>query len=250
MELTHNATFIKSNSRLIAPFILSGLAIAIIYLALAPKTYQASWQLQMAQLATNNIEEPEMLVQRLRSPSSYSPELSKLCGIIDADNADYLGGRLEVRAVKGVSKTVAIKFYAGSPKEAHQCAQSIIAMIVQSQNNQIKELLAGRQEQLMQYQQALQNEQQQLAKITNVELSRVAYLAKLDQLSWLRTRIDALQEEALLSLKRPTKLTAPVYVSNHPVAPEPLLITMMGGLLGVILGVLFALLRDNLHKSA
>ena len=255
MELTHNMAFIKANLRLIAIFAASGLTLAVIYLAVAPKTYQARWQLQMAQFVTNtntntNIEEPESLVQRLRNPSNYSAEVMQSCGYVDKNNPDYLGGLLEVRVVKGVATSVDMKVKGGSVKQAQQCAEGVVAMIAQSQNNLIKERLAGRQEQLTQYQQALNNEQQQLASITSVELSRVAYLAKLDQLSWLRTRIDALQEEAFLSLKHPAKLTAPIYVANQPISPKPFLIMLMGCFLGLTLGILFVLLRNNLGKSS
>jgi len=75
-----------------------GLVLGIAYLLAVPKQYQASAQIQMAQMDatefnnsankpknTNtlsvNIEEPSLLMARLSYPTSYTPETVSACGL-------------------------------------------------------------------------------------------------------------------------------------------------------------------------
>lgn len=102
---------------------------------------------------------------------------------------------------------------------------------------------------MLQYQQALREEQQQLDKIKKSELDYFAYLAKLDKLSWLRTRIDVLQEEVLLSQLHPAKLIAPIYVPNKPVSLKVGLVLRLGLALGLMLGLLYTLGREGWRKN-
>lgn len=220
------------------------------YLAIEPKTYQARLQLQMAELNNNSIETPEALVQRLSSPGSYSVEVRRSCGVAEGDVADYLDGRLEVRATKKVATAVDIKIKGESVEQVKQCVEAVVGVVVQSQNSLIKERLAGRQEQLIQYQQRVKEEQQKLAEVTNVELSRVVYLARLDTLSWLRIRIDNLQEESFLSTKHPAKLIGSIYIPSKPIAPKPALLMLLGALSGLTLGIAFAFFRDFVYRNS
>jgi uncharacterized protein involved in exopolysaccharide biosynthesis len=253
LSITDIISFIKCNARVIILFGMMGLLLSAAYLLLTPKRYEARWQLQMALFSNSNSnsEEPEALVQRLHSPTTYPIEVRKVCGLVEENvMSDFLGKDFEIRSVKNVASSVEMKLRATSTVQAQQCAEAIVAMISAQQAQIIGERMAGRHEQLQQYQQSLQNEQQQLASIASAELGRFAYLAKLDKLSWLRSRVDALQEETLLSLKHPTKLTAPIFVSSKAVSPKVPLVILIGILLALMAGVLYALRREGVSGSA
>lgn len=250
--------FLKRNQKVIALFGIVGLLISSAYVIQTPKVYEAGWQMQMAQFSKSNSssssdsnsEEPAALVQRLRSPTTYSIEVQQDCGIPEnEESGEYLNKKLEVQTIKESRSAVQFKFRAPSPAQAKQCADAVVKMIKAQQRSLIEERFAGRQPQLAQYQLALVEEQQQLEKIKKSELGNFGYLAKLDKLSWLRTRIDALQEEALLSQMYPAKLIAPIYVPSKPVSGKARLQLLLGIVLGLMLGVLYAFGREAWRKA-
>ena len=192
--------------------------------------------------------EAEAWVQRLRTPTAYSSEVRQICGATNDGAREYLDGVFEVHTVKNLPSFLDMKLRARSTVQAKQCAEAIVAMIISQQEKFIAEPAVVQRQLIRQYQQDLQTEQQQLAAIINPELGRLGYLARLDKISWLRTRIGDLQETILLSLN-PIRLTAPVYVTSKPVAPRRTLVLIMGVLLGLLVGVLYALIRESLSRE-
>ena len=233
--------FLKLNQKLIALFGIAGLLISSTFIILAPKEYEASWQMQMAQFSNTNSEEPAALVQRLRSPTAYPAEVQRQCGMPESgEYGDYMNKKLEVKTIKESASAVQFRFRAAKPAQTKQCAEAIVIMITAQQRSLIEERLAGRRVQLAKYQQSLAEEQRKMLKNSKFELGNLSYLAKLDKLSWLRGRIDALEEEALLSQMHPAKLIAPIYAPGKPVAPKPGQLLPLGLLSGLMLGVLYA----------
>lgn len=96
----------------------------------------------------------------------------------------------------------------------------------------------------------MREKRQQLDPIKKSGLGNFDYLAKLDKLSWLRTRMDVLQEEALLSQTHPAKLVAPLYTPSKPVSYKTGLLLQLGVSLGFIFGALYASGHDWLRKAA
>lgn len=253
--------FIKRDRKRIALWGLAGLMFSAAYVVLTPKKYEAKWQIQMSQFANisststsisfSNIEEPAALIQRLRTPTAYPVAVQQSCGMpVGGEFGEYLGGTLKIQAVKNVPADAEMEFRAGSPLQANQCAEAITMMIVEQQRGLIEDHLTGRQEQLLQYQQALREERRQLETIQKSELGNFGYLAKLDTLSWLRMRIMALQEEVMLSQKHPARLVAPIFVPSKPVSSKVGLLLFLGVSLGFMLGVLYALWRKEWRKTS
>ena len=248
--------FLKGNWKRIALLGMVGLLSSAAYIALTPapeKKFEATWQMQMAQFSNSNSEEPAALIQRLRSPTAYPVEVQRTCGMPeDGEFSDYLGGKLEIHPTKDVPTAVDMKLYAANPAQAKQCAEAIATMIMAQQRSLIEERTADRQAQLVKYQQSLAEEQRQMEMNKKFELGNLSYLAKLDKLSWLRGKIDTLQEEVSLLQKHPTKLIAPIYVPSKPI-PTPsktVKVLLFSTLFGLLLGVLYALGREAWRKAA
>ncbi len=259
ISLKDIVAFLRRNGWTIAPAGLAGLLFSAVFVLVTPKTFEAIAQLQVAQFVHSNSdgytysnsEEPAALIQRLRLNTSYPAEARQDCGISkDEEMGEYLGGRLEVLTIKGVANAVEMKVRASTPDQARKCAEGIVEMLAKQQAHLIDEHFSGRQEQLLQYQQALRDEQLQLEKIKKTELGNFGYLAKLDKLGWLRARIDALQEEAMLSRAHPAKLTTPIYLKSRPVSPKRGPMLLLGVIMGLTLGLLYALGREALGKAA
>ena len=256
--------FFKRNWKRIVFCGVAGLLLSSAYVIVAPREYGAIWQMKMAQINNNinsnnnnsnsnglgNIEEPAALIERLRFSTAYPGEVQQQCGMRnDEEVGAYLNKKLEVQAIKNLTELAQFKYLADSPAQAKQCAEAIVTMIMVQQRSLIEESLAGRQAQLNNYQAALTEEQRKLEKKEKSELVIFNYLAKRDRLSWLRSRIDALQEEALLSQMHPSKLIAPISVSSKPISPKVGLGLLLGISLGLMLGVLYALGREVWRKT-
>lgn len=260
------AKFIKCNLKLIVGCGIAALLISTAYVILAPNQYEARWQMQMAQFSNsnsnsiiinnnsnsnNNSEEPAALVERLRSPTAYTTEVQQHCGMpANGEFGDYLDKRLEVQTIKNITTAVGMKFRGVSPVQVKQCAESIVSMIIAQQRNLIEERLAGSQTQLVKYQQTLAEEQRLLEKMNKPETGSLDFLARLDKLRWLRSRIDELQEESLLSRMHPAKLISPIYMPSKPITPKVGLVLPSGILMGLMLGIMFALGREVWRKMA
>ena len=245
----------------------AGLLLSSAYVIVAPREYGAIWQMQMAQInnsnsssnsssssssssSLSNIEEPAALIERLRFSPTYPVETLQQCGMQKDEEVDaYLNKKLEVQTIKNLTKLVQFKYLANSPAQAKQCAEAIVTMIATQQRSLIEESLAGRQAQLVNYQATLMEEQRKLEKKEKSELVIFSYLAKREKLNWLRSRIDALQEEASLSQMHPSKLTAPISVPSKPISPKVRLVLLFGISLGLMLGVLYALGREVWRKT-
>lgn len=249
--------FLRANQKLIALFGITGVLIASAYVILIPKKYEASWQLQMAQYSSHsnsnsniiNIEEPAALVERLRTPATFSLETRQHCGLpVDGEFGEYLDKKLDALTLKNVPTAVGMKYRAASAAQAKQCAEAIVAMVIAQQHSLIEERIAGRRVQLEKYQQTMTEEQRLLDKSNNSRLGSLDILVKLDKIRWLRSRVDELQEELLLSQLHPAKLIASIYVPGKPVSAKAGLMLLLGMSLGLLLGVLYATGREGWRR--
>jgi uncharacterized protein involved in exopolysaccharide biosynthesis len=249
--------FFRRNAQLILFFGMAGLALSIIMLILKPTKFEAKMQLQMAQYEkTNlevfsNIETPAALIQRLRSALVYPDEVQRICAMPEGvDLGEYLNGIVKIEPSKVITNVVEIRVEGPSLEIVQGCSEALVAMIVAQQRGLIEERLVGLQAQLTRYRQAYQEEFQQLEKIRKADLSNFAYLDKVNKLSWLRTRIDELQEEAVSSFLRPAKLIVPMSLPKQPVSKKAFDLLLLGALLGLFLGVLNTLVREGWRKAA
>lgn len=248
ISLKDMAGFFKRNKWPIVLGAFAGLLFAAAYVVITPKKYEARGQLQMAFFGAN-AEEPAALIQRLRYPTTYPLAVQQSCGMPqDGEFGDYLSGALEIQGIKNVANAVEMKVRASSADRAKKCAEAVAAMIVVQQRNMIEERLAGRHEQLIEAQKALQREMQLFDSLKRSENGSIRHLAKLERIGALNARIDALQDEALMAQKHPAKLTVPFAASSHPVSPRVRSLLSLGILLGLMCGVLYALGREGWRK--
>jgi len=248
ISLNDLVDFIKSNWKRIVLFGIVGLLLSSAYVVLAPREYGAIWQMVMAQLSNNNnlsnSENPVALIERLRFPTTYPVEVQQQCGMQhDKDIGDYLNQRLEVQVINNLPNAVQFKYRANSQAQAKQCAEALVMMVVQQQQGLIESQLTVSKIQLARYQKSLAEEKRNFEKMNN-DIIGFAYLARIERLTFLRERIDALQTDIFLDQNYPAKLTAPIYASSKPIAPKVRLVLMLGILFGLMLGLLYVLGRE------
>lgn len=250
--------FLKESWKTIASFTVLGIAGAVIFLWVAPKQYEATAQIKMAQIGnittTNtttitplgiNIEEPQALIARMALPTSYPKETIVLCGLTDKKDADeQLAKKVKLSIPKGVGGTVDLKIRDDSEEIAKACANAVYHIIKFSQTQFIAPFIDEARKRLAIEEGRLSRATKLIAKAdkSGTTVSAI-YLSTRDEIRFLLDQISLLQSIITSSENRATQLTAPIYLESKPVFPQKSKSLQIGLLIGAFLGLVFALVR-------
>ncbi|MBU3590681.1 hypothetical protein ICN11_01430 [Polynucleobacter sp. 78F-HAINBA] len=247
--------FLKSAYKAIAIFGLAGIALSIAYLAMTSKQYEASVQIAMAQIgATNNninppginIEEPALLISRLSSPTSYTPEVIAACGLQGQANATVsLSKSIKLTPAKGVASVVELKTFGLTPQAAQECALGVFELIKTTQAQIVAPYIEEAKIKLADDQERLQKAKDLVARSDKSGAAMSAsYLSTRDEIRYLLDEITALKNVVTSNQNRATRMVAPIYASDTPIAPKKRMALAAGLLGGLFLGLLIALARQ------
>lgn len=266
--------FIKGAYKTIVLVGVAGLVAAIAYLAITPKQYGAIAQIAMAQIsvANNNnnnnsnsngvlnvlgasIEEPSLLIARLSSPTSFTPQVKDACGVGRQPNSgSMLAQAIKLAPLKGVANVVELKTIGDTPEVASACAQAVFELIKTTQAQIVAPYIADSKIKL-------EDDIERLVKAKEIVIKAdksgsamgAAYLSTKDEIRFLLDEIAALKNVVTSSQSGVTRLIAPIYVSDIPIAPKKRVVLLVGLFGGLVLGLLIALacqLRVNLIVDA
>ena len=237
---------------------LLGLVGSIAYLWVTPNQYQATAQIQMAQISANsnnnnnnnntnplgvNIEDPNLLMARLKLPTTYSAQEIKVCGFESSANpSETLAVSAKFSAVKGVGSMIELKINRDNKETALACAKSLFENIKASQNEIIRPYTEEAKTLLVKYQDRLTNSQLLVSRAdkSGAALS-AAYLANRDEVKFLTEEILRLNTLITSADTRQAKLVSPIYASDVPVAPKKKIALIAGLFAGLFLGLLLML---------
>ncbi len=230
---------------------LLGVLASIGYLLVTPNQYQAIAQIQVAQVSTGsianplgvNIEDPNLLIARLKLPSTYSAEAIKACGFENVSNsAESLAAITKFSAVKGIGSMIELKINRYSKEAAIVCAQALYENIKISQNEIIKPYVEEYKILLAKYQQNLINSQSLVARADKLGSGlSAAYLANRDEVRFLTEDILRLNTFIMIAEIRQAKLASPIYVADAPILPKKKNSLIIGLMAGLFLGLLFVI---------
>ena len=242
--------FLRRSYKLIVLIGILGVAGSFGYLLITPKQYQASAQIQMAQIYANNninplginIEEPGLLIARLSSPTSYTAEVTNACGLDAVKDAQaILSKSVKLTIPKGVANVIDLKIIGTSSEAAANCAKAVFVLIKTTQAKIIKPYIEEAKAKLA-------DNQERLAKAKDLVMKAdksgsamgAAYLSTRDEIRFLLDEITALKNVIASHENRATRLVAPIYASDDPILPKKGNV-LLGGLFGgLFLGLLIA----------
>lgn len=258
--------FLKSAYKTITITGVVGLATAIAYLAIAPKQYEAVVQIAMAQIGTSsninnignnsvnplgiNIEEPSLLISRLSSPTSFTPEVLGVCKTdTDLNSSAALAKVIKLASPRGVANIVELRTFAASPQDAKSCAKAIFELIKSTQAQIMAPYVEEARIKLLDDEERLHKARDLVAKADKSGSAMgAAYLSTRDEIRFLMDEITALKNVVTSNQSRATRLIAPIYTSDIPIAPNKRM-ALAGGLVGgLFLGLLIALARKVIYK--
>jgi capsular polysaccharide biosynthesis protein len=251
--------FLKGAYKTILIFGAFGIAAAFAYLVIIPKHYEASVQIVMAQISIANynisplginIEEPEMLIARLSSPTSLTPETLAACDLQDQANpALALNKSIKLAIPKGVPNVVEVKTFGTSPEVAKGCANAIFDLVKKTQAQFVAPYIEETKIKLADAEDRLAKAKELLAKADKSGSAIDAiYLSMRDEIRYLLDEITALKNALAINQNRTTRLIAPVYASDMPIGPKKRNILLAGFIGGVLLGLLITFFRQLISK--
>ena len=251
--------FLKGSYKTILIFGVLGVVIATAYLAITPKQYEASVQIAMAQTSSANnnisplginIEEPALLIARLSSPTSYTPKAIAACDLQDQINAALaLSKAIKVTIPKGVANLVDLKTFGESPQVAQDCAQGVFDLIKTTQAQIMAPYIEEAKVKLADDQERLQKAKEVVARSDKSGAAiGASYLSTRDEIRYLLDEITALKNIVTSNQNRATRMVAPIFASDAPIAPKKRMVLAAGVLGGLFLGVLIALARQIVLK--
>jgi capsular polysaccharide biosynthesis protein len=248
---------------------LLGLLGAVGFLVVTPNQYEATAQIQMAQISANNnnnnnnntnplgvngvnVEEPNLLMARLKLPTAYSAAEIKACGLEGQKMpAESLVSMSKFSAVKGVGSIVELKIRMESREQAVVCAQALFENIRESQNQIIKPYIEEAKGLLTKYQARLKEAQELVTRADKLGAAlSAAYLANRDEVKFLTDESIRLNTFVTAGDARQAKLVSPIYASEAAVLPKKKIALMVGLLAGLFLGLLLVMARKvlNIYK--
>lgn len=244
--------FLKSTWKTVAIFGVTGIALAIAYLVITPKQYEAVAQIVMAQIGTANnninplgvnIEEPALLVSRMSLPTSFTPQTTAACGLADISNSGAtLAKGIKLAPAKGVANLVELKTFGPSQEAALSCANAIFELIKTTQSQILMPYIEEAKIKLADDEARLVKARDFVARADKSgSVMSAAYLSTIDEIRYLLDEITALKNVVTSNQNRLTHLVAPIYASDLPISPKKR-VALAGGLFGgLFLGLLIAL---------
>jgi len=251
--------FLKGAWKEIAIFGLIGVALSTAYLAITPKVYDAVVQVTMAQIGASNnninplgvnIEDPSLLIARMSSPTSFTPEVIAACGLQDqANSALALSKAIKLTIPKGVANVVDLKTFGPTPQAAQECNLAIFELIKSTQSQIVAPYIANAKVKL-------DEDIERLAKVKDFiyradksgSAMGAAYLSTRDEIRHLLDEITALKNVITSNQNRATRLVSPIYAGDMPIAPKKRNILAAGLFGGLFLGLLIAMGRSMTAK--
>lgn len=249
--------FLKENLKLILISTLVGLILAIIYLIVTPSQYEATAQVEMAQIADFSrfdgptvslsearylIEDPNALVGRLFLPSSFDEETINACEMPDHPlKNEILARSVKATVMKKVLNVAELSIRHESAALAIKCATAIFIMIQRQQSDMVNQRLERAKSTVESLKAMIASLESELARNTAAQNQQVTYLAKREELLLLKNQVIALE----LKIKNSTQthLLAPIFASKKPVFPKRLLTLALGLFSGIIIGTSVAVAR-------
>jgi capsular polysaccharide biosynthesis protein len=254
--------FLIENWKTILAAGILGLAASLIFVFVAPAQYEAKAQIKMAQIRVINnnnnnvnslgvnIEEPAVLMARVKLPTSFDPVTIDRCGLTgEKDAQDILAKLVKLSEVKGAPSVVDLSIQSSTKEQADACVSAIFDLIKSSQKAIKEPFVIEAKSKLAEYQKRLDDSRSVILRAdkSGAALS-AAYLATRDEVKNIMDEVMRLQDFITSGDTRITQLTAPIYAIDHPVFPKKKISVIVGFMAGLFLGLLFVMVRQAYRK--
>jgi hypothetical protein len=247
------ALFIRGNWKTFFISTCAGVSVAIIFLILYPKQYEAISQMQVAQLVTNknnngeasiiNVENPAILMNRLKSPLTYDENTLQACGF--TNNAMAMAMAVKSNIPKGATNTLEIKFQSKSKDAAIKCLAELFLLIQSQEVKLAQPYIEEMNQRIDEINGRIRLNQGILEKSAQLPLGSWSYFFNLDEIRRLYAERDNLKTVINLTHLYKAKLLIPPYGIDRPVSPNFYRVILIGLGGGIIFSLFIIFFRKR-----
>jgi uncharacterized protein involved in exopolysaccharide biosynthesis len=189
-----------------------------------------------------NLEDPNLLIARMKLPSSYDQNAIAACGYESKKNPAEALEKMAKLSLSKVTQMVEVKVLGLSSEQATQCAESILRIVKDSQKAIAEPIIDEAKAKLLKYSQRLQEAQSFIVKADKSGSSMsAAYLSTRDEVKYLTDEAVRLNDLIASANSRQTKLVSPIYSPENKVSPKRSIALVAGLFAGIFLGLLWML---------
>ena len=244
--------FIQSSINNIIISIFSCLAIGISYYFYVPSIYEATVNIQMAQVAGSSVESPTVLLEKIKLPLYFSPNVWQACDTVEDKNPS---SKVAEKIKPNLNKSapfIAFTFQAKTTQEAKACLNAVIADIKIKQEEIAKPILEQKKTQLKQLEEKLKLAEEIYKLLSPVKLtgsfpdtqfaSRALVLgttlSNAKEIKDLRNTINDIEMTLLEPQTKATFSPVPIYAPEFAVNKRPVFTLGICLMLGIFIGLL------------
>jgi uncharacterized protein involved in exopolysaccharide biosynthesis len=225
-----------------------GIIGAIVYIFITPNQYEATAQIQGAQISVGNpasptnIEDPNTLIARMKLPSSYDKNVATACDLYDSNYPqEALAKMVKLSIIKGTN-VLELKVTTLSQASAIKCSQILIDQMKDYQTQLANIFIEEAKTKIVSYQKRLQESQAFINKADKSGSSMsAAYLASRDEIKQMNDEVIRLNDLISSANSRQTKLVSPIYSPENKVSPKRAIALIAGLFAGLFFGLLYML---------
>lgn len=216
---------------------------SLLYFKFTPSQYEAAAIFELAKVDIDgqlgSVESPAILLERLKSPSAYTPESINSCGLAGLDfPGEALAGMVKLSVPKNTASIVSLKVQRENTGLAKACANAVFEMI-RDQQKVLSEPYRDEIKSVLEKIKARMDDNFKLLAKARKSPYQIDAFFRLNELISLTQQADALQRS--LSRGTSARLLSSIYVSGNPVSPRQGVSIAVGLILGLMTGVLIAL---------
>lgn len=251
--------FIKDGRSWIAWTTLISTLFGVAYAFMAPPKYEATMSMEMASVAGQPVEAPNVLAEKMKIPLYYSEATYKACGVEDkiSTAGQVLASQLKPIVNKN-APIVSLSFRANSAIGAQKCLESVLVDIKRRQAILSQPILEAKNSQLRSLMQKLDTDEKLSALLptghekldfndpklfASAPLIATA-IVKGSEIRDLRNQINDMQIALLQHLTHDTSLITPIYAPDVEVEPRKSVFVLVSIFLGIFMGLLFFGVRN------
>lgn len=241
---------IRSQWKFILVSGLIGVSVGGIFVLSAQPQYEVSALLRLPQIKGGleggaelvKLEEPNVLIHKIKTPLIYGPEEFSACGTLGAeDPGGALIGAIKLGSFKGSNSVMELRVAGPTFAQATSCFNAVFNLLKRDQLNSIYPIKQFVQNQLSHYRSELEEARRGMQAGIKLDTSQpVIYLAIRDDIIFFRKQISRFRGYLEMLDDVDLTLMTPVYGAVSPVYPKVRLILMVSLFIGLFLGVIFS----------
>lgn len=254
MLLKDIVLFFRKNWLVLLAFTIVGIAVAGIRQSMIPVSYEAKAIIRGASISIPgaplpmDIEEPALIMARLKLDQIYTPEAVTACGLAKSpESASALANLVKSSTAKDLPNWIEIRIRRATPDLAKTCATAIYELIRQRQDKLLAPYVADTRAKILGLEQTIAARQKLLEQIEKSSTATPMQVfireqnrnSVLEQITSSQEKIEGLKSNLLFYDNHRTQLIAPVTAPAAAVTRRTNFNLLFGLAIGVMLGILF-----------